>query len=356
LQALDNLDGILISVTHESPLDAEDALRRAWRETFAHYATAEEGRLEEIFTRRGVAVETQIYADADQRRRIYRTTLPPRGATAVMTAAPDVLAHLRTGGEYAQWPTSRRFEFVEQTVELVSTVEGFSIPANVGQTQATWRDALRWWLDRDAAVVTPTARQVAQWHDFLSQQLRYRFAWGLGAVLAAAVEQSPTVSEEAWQAAEVPWAAIWLKDILTWGTLDPVAAYLLARRVADTRNDAERLASAYYDDAEAGSDPLDPSLVRAWASPMVRRVDSRSSSARHTFEVQPVREVQEGDFLNRRWRVIPVRMDNGTAWCDPSGAILAESPNYEAVTDDLARAMDFFLTPAESLVTTAPYL
>ena len=32
-----------------------------------------------------------------------------------------------------------------------------------------------------------------------------------------------------WPRSGLPWIAFWIKEIITWGTLDPVAAYLLAR-------------------------------------------------------------------------------------------------------------------------------
>jgi hypothetical protein len=44
-----------------------------------------------------------------------------------------------------------------------------------------------------------------------------------------------------------PWIAFWIKELITWGTLDPVAAFLLARGDAIDRPHAEADARAYYD-------------------------------------------------------------------------------------------------------------
>ena len=52
----------------------------------------------------------------------------------------------------------------------------------------------------------------------------------------------------------LPWIAFWLKEIITWGTLEPVAAFLLARGDAVDRPQAEREAAAYYAQLPDGTD------------------------------------------------------------------------------------------------------
>ena len=42
-----------------------------------------------------------------------------------------------------------------------------------------------------------------------------------------------------WPRSGLPWIAFWLKELITWGTLDPVAAVLLARGDAIDRPQAE---------------------------------------------------------------------------------------------------------------------
>jgi hypothetical protein len=121
-------------------------------------------------------------------------------------------------------------------VELVRRMERFRIPETVGGSSATWDDALRWWFRLPEVSRVPTITQVARWHDYLQQQLRYRFTWGLGAALAVAADESDPQGLFDAEASGLPWAAIWVKDLLTWGTSDPAAAYLLARGAVDTRD------------------------------------------------------------------------------------------------------------------------
>src|SRR3546814_14720855 len=49
-----------------------------------------------------------------------------------------------------------------------------------------------------------------------------------------------------WPLSGLPWIGFWLKELISWGTLDPVAAFLLARGDAVDRPQAELDAKAYY--------------------------------------------------------------------------------------------------------------
>jgi hypothetical protein len=140
-------------------------------------------------------------------------TRPPRQAQQLVDVAPQVLEHLRTGGSYFDWNPAERFAYIRRAVELVTGIEKFAIPANIGRSRATWSDAVQWWLRLADLPITPTVTQVPQWHDFLQKQVRYRFTWGLGAVLAIALEESDS-EEVDWQAAGILWAAVWVKDLL----------------------------------------------------------------------------------------------------------------------------------------------
>lgn len=53
-------------------------------------------------------------------------------------------------------------------------------------------------------------------------------------------------SLDMWSSADIPAAALWIKDLVLWGTLEPAAAYALSRRLADARSNAEALAAEYY--------------------------------------------------------------------------------------------------------------
>ena len=87
IETLDSLDSILLSAIVEieqlaandlNPNELEEQLQNIWQRSFTHYASREQERLENLFIRRGRALKTEIYKDLSQRRRLYRTSLPPR--------------------------------------------------------------------------------------------------------------------------------------------------------------------------------------------------------------------------------------------------------------------------------------
>jgi DEAD/DEAH box helicase len=236
---LGTLDAVLLAVLAEGEGDVDGDLRRVWRESFARYASAEEERLSRAFQARGVAVARR-FALEGERQRVYRTSLAPRDARALYEAAPGLVEHLQTGNEYWRWDADERLAYIETAVELVSGVPRFAVSQTAGrQSTATWRDLLRWWLDPSGAGRTPTVTQVGKWHDFISTEFAYRFAWGLTAMALSALEPDVAATPDAWRDAGIPWAALWIKEMLQWGSLDPVAAYLLSRQIADTRAEAE---------------------------------------------------------------------------------------------------------------------
>src|SRR6185295_8515426 len=70
-----------------------------------------------------------------------------------------------------------------------------------------------------------------------------------------------------WPRSGLPWIAFWLKELLLWGTLEPVAAFLLARGDAIDRPSAEEAARAYYEqlpDDTIANEALDPRRIREW--------------------------------------------------------------------------------------------
>lgn len=99
IETLDSLDSILLSAIVEleqlaaqslNPNELEDKLQKIWQRSFAHYASREQERLENLFIRRGKALKTEIYRDISQRRRLYRTSLPPRDGNQLLTLYPQI--------------------------------------------------------------------------------------------------------------------------------------------------------------------------------------------------------------------------------------------------------------------------
>jgi hypothetical protein len=357
LRSLDTLDGVLLAALEESSGDVEEALRRVWNETFTRYATVEEARLEQAFLARGNAVARR-FGDAEERRRIYRTNLPPRAAETLYAAAPALIEHLRQGADYWRWGADRRYSYVEHTIEIVTQVRPFTISQRVRQSQATWRDVLLWWLNPSAAVRTPSVAQVGNWHDFISQSFTYRFAWGLSAMTLLNVPAVGATNTDVWADAGIPPAGLWMKELVTWGTLDPVAAYILSRRVADARPEAEALALDYYGqvDTQATEDPLTPTAIQEWAASLeVARVRDLRPSVPARIGVRLNPRVADASQLGRT-RVVPLTRTDHIDWADPAGYVLATSERPDDWTQDAPRRLDFMLNPTDAVVESSAYM
>ncbi len=369
VKALDAVDATLLAVLEEA--DAEDSAasreetaRQFWRATFSRYAAAEEQQLESILLRRAKALG-DLYTDRSQRRRLYVTSLPPRDAVRLHDIAQGLRDHLAAGGDYSKRPWEDRLSFVLDSVRFLADHPKFAPRATVGNSKSTWRDVLRWWLTGWRTDVSPTPTQAGPWHDFINANFSYRFNWALGSTLSLLSsdldpDESRTFDLSNWEATGLPWIAVWLKDLIEWGTLDPVAAYLLARGGALTRPNAESLASDYYtsDDALALHDPLDPNAVRRWAAGAATIGRGREG---HSYpvplEATPIPELMDGDAARRSWPVIPAvhGADGGLRWLDASGRILAASDPPQVWNERWAEVFDFTLDPKDQLVTAKNY-
>ena len=130
---------------------------------------------------------------------------------------------------------------------------------------------LRWWLAKATLPIQPELNKITIWFDFVAKNFIYRGAWGLGSVIgllmdgAEGEEPIRALEIDDWPRTGLPWIAFWMKELITWGTLDPVAAFLLARGDAIDRPLAEADARAYYQEVQEnmqGNDVLDPRRIR----------------------------------------------------------------------------------------------
>jgi hypothetical protein len=169
-------------------------------------------------------------------------------------------------------------------------------------------------------------------------------------------ELQPTTLDT-WEKLGLPWVALWLKDLLVWGTLDPVTAYLLGRGRASTRSEAGALASQYYT-AHGSREPdeqLDPKTIRAWAD----KLPARALSVARTRPRMPLKAKLERAFpakSARRWRVLPAETGERIFWIDAAGYVLASGerpPNWVSTFLDDG---DFFLDVDAEIIEYEPYL
>lgn len=359
-QLLDSLDGIAIAAMEEvesgdEVVEVEAMLKSFWRQSFARHAADEEKRLERIFVARGKALATNIYPQRARRSAAFRANLPPSEAELIARLRPRLMAQLAAGVDYAAWPAEQRFEFVATAVATISEIPRFRLSDAPGN--AEWTTILAWWLRAPNATATPTQTKIATWHDYLQKQLRYRFTWGLSAVVAAGLpDDADATLFDDWEATGSPWIVAWIKDLLVWGVLDPVAAALLARDVVVTRDAAEERARGYYETVEnnGSADVLDAASVGAWVAAQVEGPSGESAEAEQRYDIDQLSPRMVGEHLVRIWRVIPSVTKRGIRWLDPSGVALAETSGLRLRFN--ARRYDFHLDPESRSVIASRYV
>lgn len=366
---LDTLDGILLaaiveaeqlSLTTLEPNELEQRLKNIWARSFAKYASVQEERLEAFFVRRGVALNTLYSADA--RRRIYSTSLPPRYATQLLDKFEVIKLEMAKGFEYWTWSNEEKYQYIQTIVNGIDQVAKFKLDAPSASLGCTWGDILHWWLDPSNAPVKP-GDNVSQWLKFIYHCFVYKVGWGLGSILGLVAnelhqDQIAEFNLEDWPQTNLPWIVFWIKELVHWGTLDPVASFLLSTNMEVTRPKAELFAQNYYQtykEVYTPNDLLDPRIIKKWALEAKKRLEPNSEFAPpNEIKVELLR-----DFANvqqSEWRVIPAIQNNDIIWMDVAGYPLAKSNSPESWQSGFINRYDFILLPTKLLVQANLYV
>lgn len=376
VQCLDTLDGILVAAIEEleqlranaeapSAAELESALREIWDRTFAKIAANSVEKLERTFLKRGLAIPA-IYADRAERRRIYKTSLPPASARGLLARVGPISTHLKSGVTYATMSRDEQYLYVEQTIELIAAMPRFAPSKKVGNAKVDWKVVLRWWLDRSGATKEPKAETIGAWHEYANKNFTYKAAWALGSVISLCLDNDGAsglpiaLSLEDWPKSGLPWAAFWIKELLTWGTLDPVVAFLMARGLVVTRDEGEERATAYYaDQSNPDSNAwLDPKTIRNWAGGAGFAVGSRAPASDPWRAEVPVRLESRQGWETSQLRVLPAKRagDHFIDWFDTAGYLVATCDESLLDATWHAEHTDFMLDVARKTIVVTPYL
>jgi len=377
IESLDSLDNVLlaaiveieqISAREMEPNELEAELRRLWQQTYAYYASQNQAQLQELFVHRGRALKSTIYPNYGERKRLYKTSLPPISGNQLLTLYRRIRDHLETGGDYLSRQEDEQFTYIRDTIRLIGEVNTFSISNLNGRgrgAETSWEVILRWWLCHRRAPLQPRETQISDWHNFVSKNFSYRFNWGLGSILALAIDEAfgdmslEPSSLENWPRTGLPWIVFWMKELIVWGTVDPVAAYLLAR-IDDvtTRTQAEELSQVYYQSVSnlEPNDRLNPIAIRSWAQQLFAPIRQQSIELRPSREI-PVSLLRDFSRASKhKWRVIPVEVEEEIHWLDPAGFRLASCQIPENWQEDYLCKYDFELDSNRGIVTSEVYL
>ena len=374
IETLDSLDIFILSAIVEienlaakdlSSNELEEQLQKIWQRSFAYFASNEQERLEKLFIKRGIALKTAIYSNFSQRRRLYRTSLPPRDGNQLLNLYPQLKEQLSMGGDYAIWTAEQRFKYVEDIVSSLTHLSKFKL--NEPRGNVSWNEILHWWLDPKTADKQPTRTQISDWHSYTNQNFVYRFNWGLGSIIALAMHEAfggelVKSSLENWSQTGLPWIVFWMKELIVWGTLDPVAAYLLAKvEEVVTRKKAEELAQNYYlYISERETEPneyLNAVNIKNWVERRFSSPEKRSSvklKPPSTMNVTLLKDFSKAPSKN--WRVVPVEIDDNIQWFDLAGFPLAVCQKPENWQSDFLNTYDFILEAENKIVSSKIYV
>ena len=372
IESLDSLDNVLLAAIVEieqisareiEPNELETELRRLWKQTYAYYASQNQAELEEFFVHRGKALKSTIYPNYGQRKRLYKTSLPPRSGNQLLTFYRRIRDHLETGGDYLSRQEDEKFTYIRDAIQLIGEVNAFK--GKDVKINTRWEVILRWWLCHERASQKPRETQISDWYQLIGNDFNYRFNWGLGSILALAIDEAfgemtfEPFSLENWSRIGLPWIVFWMKELIVWGTLDPVAAYLLAR-IDDvtTRTQAEELSQVYYQFVSnlESNERLNPIAIRNWAQQSFAPIRQQSIELRPSRQISVILLRDFSRASKHKWRVIPVEVGEEIHWLDPAGFPLASCQMPENWQENYLRKYDFELDSNRGIVTSEVYL
>lgn len=357
---LDELDGFILAATEElalmedAPLNGarlEERLRALWAHTFARVAAEQEQLLERLFLGRGRAFVERLYPDAEQRRRLYQYGFTPYVGRRFEAVAPDIINELVAAADYGAMLPADRFELFQRLGERVRAEAGVGLrerQTEAGQAiLANWAGIMGWWLQRDGAM-PPQPDHLRAWQRFVTENLEFRLGVAVGAAVAQAWGQNAaalaTPTLDTWRATSgLPWVGFWFRELLRWGTLDPLVAFALAQGLAKTREDASALRPVFGAwlmtqgqpiDAEA---LIDPQNFLAWQRSLA--TDGAAADA----ILASVAQMTGVDGLRHRYDVSPLVRENGIDWIDAAGFAVGRSPHSQALLTNRPARHDFEL-------------
>ena len=363
MQYLDSLDAILLAALQEVELladrelesaEMETEMMRVWRHTYAHAAHKEESRLAQFWLARGRAIKI-VYSDPSWRRKIYRTSLGPHSGQILLENADEIREELLSGANYASLEIEAQFEFIKRVFGLLSAVPDFTIERKLRGMKKPfddWPKLLRWWLAPATLSKKPTAKELSKWYEFVDRNFIYRGNWGLGSLLGLLLDANDdgkpidALKIDDWPQSGLPWIAFWLKELVNWGTLDPVAAFLLARGGAVDRRQAEEVAKDYYAMTRRDEDPngiLDPRRIISWFE------DQQPGFAIGGYPTVPLYfdtklvRPQE-DYVIRKMSVLPFREGGRLVWIDAAGYKVAYGDCPPDWAEEIATSNTFTLS------------
>lgn len=367
-ESLDSLDGLLISSIVEYEVNfsnlnvnrevIEDHLRKVWQNTYSYYVQTNSEWMEKAFLLRGGTLYEKIYPDATFRNRLYSTSISPRFAKELLSSYQEIIEFLMSGNNYANWTQKEKFEFICNVVRKITSLTKFKIKDSIGKGKNTrsWEEILHWWLDSKNAKVHPEKKEIAKWIKFIKKNFEYLFNWGLGSIISLRSDEIFGTLKKSnlqdWEKTGLPWIIFWIKELIVWGTLDPVAAHILSHGIEDTRVRSEEKAKEYYLLKKDYPDELlNASEIRKW----IKSFDSKSTPKEKFLKEIKVTVIRKFKS-EREWHVLPAIRENRIAWLDSAGYEMAISEIPVGWKDEYSMTKDFILNIKKEKIIIKEYI
>jgi len=113
------------------------------------------------------------------------------------------------------------------------------------------------------------ADEVQEWLRFATTEFEYKIGATIGAVLSDIWSRKSDPNTiipnlQTWKTVTgLPWAALWLRELLAWGSLEPIAAFLIASKKQDSRETAVAAQRTTFSSPSARGTLLDAYVLNA---------------------------------------------------------------------------------------------
>lgn len=374
---LDALDHFLLGAIQEFEMSPavdvagtqlEAAIGELWRKTFAFASSRHSQRMESLIKIRGKAIVDRHYQDPVERRQLYQFGFAPYRGRHFASLVPNIEAQLRSGEGYGLWGPQERMTHMRTIFEEVAADDIFGMRArDTVESQELlrdWRDVLEWWMN--VGSTAPDASSLRAWFRFVADNFEFRVGTAIGAVLANVwwrehADDTEVPNLTAWKdETKLPWSSFWSRELIRWGTLEPLTAYLLARGRIATRQEGEDRKgefAAWLADEERGDETdalIDPRLMREWESEQFGEEPVRGPSAEDRLKAALSDEFDDG---SDRWLdVIPVVSNGVLYWLDPAGYKVAQTEYQESHRPSRLGFWRFFVNPSQAVVRRTRYI
>jgi len=279
-----------------------------------------------------------LYPEASIRRRIYKTSLAPQSAIRLIDIAETVKQELIGGLNYAALDTDEKINFIVRVITLLLQVPTFNFPEQLSNANnaPNWAKLLRWWLAKDTVTPQPNADKTSVWYQFIANNIIYKANWGIGSVLSLLFDTTEDgipvrpLEIDDWPRSGLPWIAFWLKELLSWGTLDPVVAFLMAKGGSIDRDGAALETRGYYaafseEDWEDPNEILNPRKIREWLSNNRNVVLEDDETVPGAINIAVDLYKPENEYKDTKFTVTPLLNNERIKWVESAGYSLGES-------------------------------